>query len=739
MKHAVSDTADQTTESTARPQKGRRPSLFSLILGAVVLGVGCGLFFGEYFAALRIVGDVYVGLLQMTVLPYIVFSLISSVGRLSLTEGKKLATVSISVLAVLWGVAILTVALMSLALPTQSTGAFFSTRLIEPQQGIDLVQLFVPSNPFGSLANNVAPAVVVFCIMFGAALMKVERKESLLNHFDTVVTTLFRVNSFVVSLSPIGIFAITAAAAGTLNLEEFGRLQAYLLTFTLGAFLLVFWVLPMLIAACTPFSYRDILAVSKNALVTVFVIQNLFVIIPMLADGIKQLTEKYQREGIETAPHPDFVIPLAYPFPHLGKILTLIFIPFAGWFYGSAINWVDFPAFLGVGLVLSFGKVTTTIPFLLDMQELPTDIFQLFLVSSIFAGGISDLVGAMHLMAFTALTVCALAGQLRFNQRKVLILLFGTVLVGGAMIMGTRTVLIAATAEAREKGAVLGSMNSMLTRAPEIVMRESSPNPVPLKPGQSRLERVLERGVIRIGFRSDALPFSFFNTQGDLVGLDIDMAHSLANDLGVSVEFVPLVLSNLAEQLSEDHIDIAFAGLPATTRWALSVSLSEPYMDLTLALVVPDHLKDEFADMESIREHGAFSLGIPTGSFFAHEIHDVVPMARVVQLESTSQFFEDPPESMDVLLTSAEGGSAWTLIHPNYTVVTPKSPPTQIPIAYPYAGPDRRFEEFLEHWIQLKRKDATVQELYEYWALGRGAKVHERRWSVIRDVLHWAE
>jgi Na+/H+-dicarboxylate symporter len=705
----------------------------------VVLGVGCGLFFGEYFAGLRIVGDVYVGLLQMTVLPYIVFSLISSIGRLSLTEGKKLATVSISVLAVLWGVAILTVASMSLALPARNAGAFFSTRLIEPQPGIDIVQLFVPSNPFGSLANNVAPAVVVFCIMFGVALVKVEQKESLLKHFDTVVATLFRVNSFVVSLSPIGIFAITAAAAGTLSLEEFGRLQAYLLTFTLGALLLTFWVLPMLIAACTPFTYRDILAVSKNALVTVFIIQNLFVIIPMLADGINRLTEKYQKEGIETAPHPDFVIPLAYPFPHLGKVLTLIFIPFAGWFYGSAMDWVDFPVFLGTGLVLSFGKVTTTIPFLLDMQELPSDIFQLFLVSSVFAGGISDLVGAMHLLAFTALTVCAIAGQIRFSQRKLLVLLFGTVLVGGAMIMGTRTILTAASADGREQEEILGGMNPMLPKVPETVMSESSPNPVLLKPGQSRLDRIQERGVIRIGFKSDALPFSFFNNRGELVGLDIDMAHSLASDLGVSVEFVPLTLSNLAEQLSEDHIDIAFSGVPATTRWALSVHLSEPYIDLTLALVVPDHLKDDFSSIESIRKRGGFGLGIPTGSYFAHEIQDSVPLARIVQLESTRHFFENPPELMDALLTSAEGGAAWTLIYPDYTVVNPKSRPIKIPVSYPYAGPDLRFEEFLEHWIQLKRKDGTVEDLYDYWALGRGARVHEPRWSVIRDVLHWLE
>ena len=148
----------------------------------------------------------------------------------------------------------------------------------------------------------------------------------------------------------------------------------------------------------------------------------------------------------------------------------------------------------------------------------------------------------------------------------------------------------------------------------------------------------------------------------------------------------------------------------------------------------------------------AAHLGIKQKSLFDHlvedarfltsiarEIQNVVPMAEVVQLETISQFFENPPEPMDVLLTSAEGGSAWTLIHPSYTVVNPQSRPEKIPISYPYAGPDLRFEKFLEHWIQLRRSDGTVEDLYDYWILGRGAADHEPRWSVIRDVLKWVD
>ncbi len=51
------------------------------------MGISLGLFLGEITAPMKVIGDVYVGLLQMTVLPYIVVSLIASIGSLSVAEG----------------------------------------------------------------------------------------------------------------------------------------------------------------------------------------------------------------------------------------------------------------------------------------------------------------------------------------------------------------------------------------------------------------------------------------------------------------------------------------------------------------------------------------------------------------------------------------------------------------------------------------------------------------------------
>ena len=58
-------------------------SLGMKIIIGVAAGIAVGVFFGEMTAWLDVAGDVYVGLLQMTVLPYVTVSLISKVGKLT--------------------------------------------------------------------------------------------------------------------------------------------------------------------------------------------------------------------------------------------------------------------------------------------------------------------------------------------------------------------------------------------------------------------------------------------------------------------------------------------------------------------------------------------------------------------------------------------------------------------------------------------------------------------------------
>ena len=190
-----------------------RPGLSTLILAGVILGIAAGLFFGEHVAFLSFIGDIFVGLLQMTVLPYITLALIANIGRLSSNEGRRFGLY----------------ASMFLLLSTALT--------------LGAVML---------LANNVVPAVVIFCIAVGLGVMTLPQKQAVLDQLDVVGAALARINQSLVKVTPIGVFAIVASTSGTMQLAELARLEAYLLIFCAGVFILGFGVMIPLISALPP-------------------------------------------------------------------------------------------------------------------------------------------------------------------------------------------------------------------------------------------------------------------------------------------------------------------------------------------------------------------------------------------------------------------------------------------------------------------------------------------------------
>ena len=69
---------------------------------------------------------------------------------------------------------------MPLTFPRWETASFYSSSDPAPAQEFDFLGLYIPTNPFASLANNVVPAVVLFSIVIGVALIRVPGKEQLL-------------------------------------------------------------------------------------------------------------------------------------------------------------------------------------------------------------------------------------------------------------------------------------------------------------------------------------------------------------------------------------------------------------------------------------------------------------------------------------------------------------------------------------------------------------------------------
>jgi Na+/H+-dicarboxylate symporter/ABC-type amino acid transport substrate-binding protein len=708
-----------------------------LILLSLTAGVCAGLFFGDMAAPLQVVGSAYVGLLQMTVLPYILFSLISNIGRLNKHQAGMLARVGLVIMLTLWVLVGLVVIVMAQTLPVFSSGSFFSTALIDEVPSVDFIRLFVPANLFASLNNNAVPAVVVFCLLFGIALIGMDNKNTLLAQTEVVVETLQRVNKMVIKLTPIGVFAISASAAGTLTLDQFGRLQAYVLVLSAGAMLLVIVIFPLLINLMTGLSWRRVLYHYRDVVITATVLGSVFAIIPMLIECSKAMLEEIEEAGTEEQSLPELVLPLAYPFADAGKVLTLVFIPFAGWFYGSPLSLGELFTLIALGPILLFGKVIMAVPFLLDFYRIPADIFQLFLASGVVLGRLADATGAAHLVTFTVITASILAGRRAIRWLRVMSSLIAASLALLLTALGVHWVLANIYEDGPDKTEILLGMEIASKHVEKLVFDEAQANPLPLG-DMSYSTRIAKRGVLRVGFIPDHLPFSFVNAQGDLVGLDVNLIEVLAADINVSLEFVPYSVADISEGFERDYFDVAISGITATATADRVGYFSDAYMYVNMGMVIPDYQKRDFALPSSIRDMEGLRIGVLKRSYFMGRARFHFPDAEIVLLDSERDFFEKPALKLDVLMTTAEGGSAWTLLYPRFTTIDPVDNVESAPLVF--AIPEEMdMEEFIEVWIQLKKLDGTIDGLVDYWIKGQLPGAKPPRWSVIRDVLHWVD
>jgi len=716
-------------------------SLAAAILLGLALGLGAGVFFGELVAPLGVVGDVFVRLLQMTVLPYVVLSLSTSIGHLDRRSVASLAGRAGLVYLVLSAITLAVVLAFPLSFPDWDAATFFSPTLTEAPAQLDLVQLFVPANPFQALSESVVPAVVIFSVAIGLGLMSMERKGPVLETLSVLSATVSKITNQIIRLAPVGVFAITAKAAGTLGADSLGRLQVYGLAYVGLALVLTLWVLPGLVAALLPISSRQVIGPTRDALVTAFATGNLFVVLPVLTERSKAILEEVAPGDESLAESVDAIVPTFFNLPTAGKLLTLSWIPFAGWFSGSELSAADVPGFLVVGTASFLGSTSIGIPYLLDLFRIPADTFQVFLaIDNLVNSRFGTLLSAMHLVALGLLGACAARGRLRVRPRALIQhALISLVLVMG-VVTGTR-LLFEHVLSAEYMGYELFASMRPRFEAPVaryVELEDVEPDRPPA--GSSWLAHIDRRGELRICYPRDALPFAFFGDHGHLVGLDVELAHELARDLEVKAAFVRMPnVGHLDGALASGRCDVALSGLVITPARARDLELTQPYLEHTLALIVRDHRRSEFASRDAIRALPRVRLAAPEIPHFTEKIARNFPNVEILTIDSPRAFFRDDGERYDALLYSAEAGAAWTFIYPAFSVVVPSATSIKVPIVAAVAADAGELRAFLDHWLALVRSEGLIDQLYEHWILGKAAEAREPRWSVVRNVLGWVE
>ncbi|MGD2120911.1 MAG: dicarboxylate/amino acid:cation symporter [Gemmatimonadota bacterium] len=222
--------------------------LIGLILGAIVGAIAEMAGFGDVFVRLEPLGQAFIRLLIMIVIPLVMASLI--IGTASLGDLKKLGRIGIKTIGYYLVATALAVA-MGLAVagavrPGSGLDEDVKTQLLADYAGTnqerlesmqeapglqDILFNIIPRNPIASMANMDMLQIIFFSLFFGIALtvLAEEKRKPLINVLESVNDAMVVIVEMIMKIAPYGVFILIAAVAGRFGYQVILSLLQYVL------------------------------------------------------------------------------------------------------------------------------------------------------------------------------------------------------------------------------------------------------------------------------------------------------------------------------------------------------------------------------------------------------------------------------------------------------------------------------------------------------------------------------
>ena len=202
-------------------------TLATQILLALIFGIAFGHFFPVYGVALKPLGDIFVRMIKMVVVPIIFSSLVMGIAGTG--DFKKLGRIGVK--SIIWfeiaTTLALAIGLVTVNLIKPGVGVNIGTVNAEAagsaaQKTIDLVQMLVnivPVNIVDAMVRGDMLQIVFFSVFFGLAAAAVGKTgEPVVSLAKSIAEIMFKFTWYVMKLAPLGVFALMAFTIGKYGL-----------------------------------------------------------------------------------------------------------------------------------------------------------------------------------------------------------------------------------------------------------------------------------------------------------------------------------------------------------------------------------------------------------------------------------------------------------------------------------------------------------------------------------------
>jgi Na+/H+-dicarboxylate symporter len=195
-------------------------ALWKRILGAMILGVIVGVIFGDGVTSIAWIGDLFIRLIRMVVVPLVFVTLVS--GVISMGDPSKLGSLGARTLGLYLFTTLvaITIGLTFAAILQPGVGVDLSA--VAPSAVQEAVPLserlmgIVPENPIAAMADGNILAIIFFALLIGVSLLTIgETGKPVADFMAAAAEAMLRITHWIMEAAPFGAFALIAQLAGT--------------------------------------------------------------------------------------------------------------------------------------------------------------------------------------------------------------------------------------------------------------------------------------------------------------------------------------------------------------------------------------------------------------------------------------------------------------------------------------------------------------------------------------------
>ena len=259
-------------------------------------------------------------------------------------------------------------------------------------------------------------------------------------------------------------------------------------------------------------------------------------------------------------------------------------------------------------------------------------------------------------------------------------------------------------------------MGAFLYARRALILLSALMSTLPASADSSRLDAILQRGVLRVGTTGDYRPFTALDkASGAYSGFDIDLAHSLADALGVKVEFEPTSWPNLAKDFEASAFDIAMGGVSVTLERAKKGFFSTPYLREGKTAIARCDEAEKFATLEAIDRPGVKVIANPGGTNERFDRTHLHVAEIFVYPDNLTIFDKLAAGDADVMITDASETRFQQKQHPGVLcAIHPEKPFDFAEKAY-WMPQDPALKAFVDQWLHMTMENGSFAQIYAKW------------------------